>query len=204
MNVSFYPAEQWIPRVSWIPNTHYSGVYGLLKLILPEALSSVDKVLVLDTDVTFLEDVVKLWKILEEFEEMNMLGLVENQSDWYVRTLSYGSRPWPAQGRGFNTGIMLMNLRRLRLRKFADMWQSTTRQVLEDIPETRLADQDIINAVIKIYPSIVFIIECTWNIQLSDHTLSEFCYGDGQKINVGDKIFTIRKSIDEIFFKFIS
>ncbi|XP_043266757.1 LARGE xylosyl- and glucuronyltransferase 2-like isoform X2 [Venturia canescens] len=184
VNVSFYAAEKWIPRVSWIPNTHYSGVYGLLKLTLPEALSSVERVLVLDTDVTFLEDVRKLWEYFEEFEEVNLVGLVENQSDWYVRTLSYGSRPWPAQGRGFNTGIMLMDLSRLRLRKFAEMWQQTTKQVLEDIPETRLADQDIINAIIKRYPSIVYILECTWNIQLSDHTLSESCYGDGQKINI--------------------
>ena len=41
-------------QVSWIPNKHYSGVYGLMKLTLPKTLpESLEKVIVLDTDVTF-------------------------------------------------------------------------------------------------------------------------------------------------------
>lgn len=45
-----------------VPNKHYSGVYGLLKLTLPRALpSSLEKVIVLDTDVTFATDISELW-----------------------------------------------------------------------------------------------------------------------------------------------
>lgn len=33
-----------------------------------------------------------------------VLGLVENQSDWYLGNLWKNHRPWPALGRGFNTG----------------------------------------------------------------------------------------------------
>lgn len=33
-----------------------------------------------------------------------MIGLVENQSDWYLGNLWRNHRPWPALGRGFNTG----------------------------------------------------------------------------------------------------
>ena len=41
-------------QVAWIPNKHYSGVYGLMKLTLPKTLpASLEKVIVLDTDVTF-------------------------------------------------------------------------------------------------------------------------------------------------------
>ena len=32
------------------------------------------------------------------------IGLVENQSDWYLGNLWKNHRPWPALGRGFNTG----------------------------------------------------------------------------------------------------
>ena len=32
------------------------------------------------------------------------IGLVENQSDWYLGNLWRNHRPWPALGRGFNTG----------------------------------------------------------------------------------------------------
>lgn len=183
VNVTFYGAEAWMPKVSWIPNTHYSGVYGLLKLILPDALRE-DKVLVLDTDVTVMSDVYSLWKMFESFSAVQTLGLVENQSNWYVKALSYGQRPWPALGRGFNSGVMLMHLRRLRDRKFASSWESVTKRVLGYIPETSLADQDVINAMINEQPNIVHRIECTWNIQLSDHTLSDTCYRDINRINV--------------------
>ena len=33
--------------------------------------------------------------------------------------------------------------------------------------------QDIINSVIKQHPHIHYIIPCYWNVQLSEHTLSE-------------------------------
>lgn len=183
VNVTFYGAEVWMPKVSWIPNTHYSGVYGLLKLILPDAIQE-DKILVLDTDVTVMSDVYSLWKMFESFSTVEILGLIENQSNWYVKALSYGQRPWPALGRGFNTGVMMMHLRRLRDRKFASLWESVTKRVLGYIPETSLADQDVINAVINEQPNIVHEIDCTWNIQLSDHTISDTCYRDTNRINV--------------------
>ena len=183
MTISYYKAENWIPRVSWVPNKHYSGVYGLLKLILPEVVNE-SKILVFDTDVTILNDVGLLWRLLNDFNEDQLLGLVENQSNWYTKQLSYDKRSWPALGKGFNTGVMLMNLQRLRERNFTQMWETTAKRVLEIMFETILADQDIINAVIKEYPNIVYRIDCTWNIQLSDHTLSKACYADANRLNV--------------------
>lgn len=181
--VSYYPTERWVPKVSWIPNKHYSGVYGLLKLILPEAIAE-SKVLILDTDVTILNDVSVLWKVFEKFTSNQTLGLAENQSRWYLKSLSYGQQPWPALGRGFNSGVMLMHLQRLRARRFKELWVNTTKRILNYIKDTRLADQDIINAVIKDHPDIIFKIDCTWNVQLSDHTTSESCYQGGDRLNV--------------------
>lgn len=64
VEVSFYLADNVVPEVSWIPNKHYSGVYGLLKLTLPKALpSTMQKVIVLDTDVTFATDIAQLWAL---------------------------------------------------------------------------------------------------------------------------------------------
>ena len=38
---------------------------------------------------------------------------VENQSNWYIPgKLWKNHRPWPAIGRGFNTGVILMDLAR--------------------------------------------------------------------------------------------
>lgn len=158
-------------------------MYGLLKLVLPDAIPE-KNLIVLDTDVTILNDISLLWKLFEQFNGEQVLGLVENQSDWYVKSTVYNVRPWPALGRGYNTGIMLMDLHRLRAKKFSKLWENTTLYVLKDIFETSLADQDIINAVIKNNTNFVFTINCAWNVQLSDHALSESCYNSTNQINV--------------------
>lgn len=55
-------------EVSWIPNKHYSGIYGLMKLTLTKALpSDLSKVIVLDTDITFATDIAELWGIFRKF-----------------------------------------------------------------------------------------------------------------------------------------
>lgn len=68
VNFSFYSADNLTSDVAWIPNKHYSGVYGLLKLTLPKALpQSVEKVIVFDCDVTFSADVADLWSVFSLF-----------------------------------------------------------------------------------------------------------------------------------------
>jgi len=55
-------------EVSWIPNKHYSGVYGLMKLTLTKALpGQLARVIVLDTDITFATDIAELWGIFRKF-----------------------------------------------------------------------------------------------------------------------------------------
>lgn len=65
------------PEVSWIPNKHYSGIYGLMKLTLTKALpSNLSKVIVLDTDITFATDIAELWAVFGKFsgEDRVVLG----------------------------------------------------------------------------------------------------------------------------------
>ncbi len=62
----FYPSENMVNDFNWIPNKHYSGIYGLLKLTLPKILPpSLQKVIVLDTDVTLATDIARLWQFFE-------------------------------------------------------------------------------------------------------------------------------------------
>ncbi|MEQ2263685.1 LARGE xylosyl- and glucuronyltransferase 2, partial [Xenotaenia resolanae] len=73
VHVSFYDAEELKSEVSWIPNKHYSGIYGLMKLTLTKALpSDLAKVIVLDTDITFATDIAELWGIFKKFTGENM------------------------------------------------------------------------------------------------------------------------------------
>ncbi|XP_064432627.1 xylosyl- and glucuronyltransferase LARGE2 isoform X4 [Mirounga angustirostris] len=185
VRVSFYDAEELKPQVSWIPNKHYSGLYGLMKLVLPAALPpELARVIVLDTDITFASDIAELWALFAHFSDEQVIGLVENQSDWYLGNLWRNHRPWPALGRGFNTGVILLRLDRLRQAGWGQMWKLTATRELLTLPATSLADQDIFNAVIKEHPGLVQPLPCVWNVQLSDHTLAERCYSEASDLKV--------------------
>ncbi|KAM4617649.1 xylosyl- and glucuronyltransferase LARGE2 isoform 1-T4 [Discoglossus pictus] len=185
LHISFYNASELKPEVSWIPNKHYSGIYGLLKLTLTKALpSNLSKVIVLDTDITFATDIAELWSIFRKFTGQQVLGLVENQSDWYLGNLWKNHKPWPALGRGFNTGVILLLLDELRKIGWEEMWRLTAERELMSMLSTSLADQDIFNAVIKGSPSLVYPLPCYWNVQLSDHTRSEQCYSELSDLKV--------------------
>ncbi|XP_041839510.1 LARGE xylosyl- and glucuronyltransferase 2 [Melanotaenia boesemani] len=185
VQVSFYDADELKSEVSWIPNKHYSGIYGLMKLTLTKALpADLAKVIVLDTDITFATDIAELWGIFRKFTDKQVIGLVENQSDWYLGNLWKNHKPWPALGRGFNTGVILLYLERLRRISWEQMWRLTAERELMSMLSTSLADQDIFNAFIKQNPVLVHQLPCFWNVQLSDHTRSEQCYTEVSDLKV--------------------
>ena len=66
---------------------------------------------------------------------------MENQSDWYKGSLWTDHRPWPAIGRGYNTGVILMNLERMRKHNFQQKWRLVAEKYLVSYYATQLADQ---------------------------------------------------------------
>ena len=86
----------------------------------------------------------KLWALFGKFGDTEAaLGLVENQSDWYIPgKLWKGHSPWPALGRGFNTGVILMSLKKLRLDwHWSTLWRQVAEKELTTLFLTALADQ---------------------------------------------------------------
>ncbi|KFO18427.1 Glycosyltransferase-like protein LARGE1 [Fukomys damarensis] len=72
----FDPAEP--SEVSWIPNKHYSGIYGLMKLVLTKTLpADLERVIVLDTDITFATDIAELWAVFHKFKVPHRPGWTE-------------------------------------------------------------------------------------------------------------------------------
>nr|XP_002128775.1 LARGE xylosyl- and glucuronyltransferase 2-like [Ciona intestinalis] len=175
--VSFYQASDFIDEVSWIPNKHYSGVYGLMKLTILTVLpANVGKIIVLDTDLIFAHDVTEIWQYFDKFGENEAIGLVENQSDWYLGTLWENYTPWPAIGRGFNTGLILLDCMKLRAIEWQSKWKEVAQTDLKHFLSTALADQDIINSVLSHNASLLHVLPCYWNLQLSDHMRMDLCY----------------------------
>ncbi|OQV20059.1 Glycosyltransferase-like protein LARGE2 [Hypsibius exemplaris] len=177
LSVSYYLTDKVKSFIDWIPNKHYSGVYGLMKLVLPHILpEDLYHVVVLDTDIVFASDVAELWRLFEGFSDQQALGLVENQSDWYLGGIWKNYKPWPAKGRGYNTGVILMDLPKLRALNWMAVWKRVTERDLPIMQSTALADQDIFNSVLKDFPEMVYDLPCTYNAQLSDHSKSkELC-----------------------------
>ncbi|KAJ7425827.1 glycosyltransferase-like protein LARGE1 [Willisornis vidua] len=69
VRIDFYDADELKSEVSWIPNKHYSGIYGLMKLVLTKTLpSNLERVIVLDTDITFATDIAELWAVFHKFK----------------------------------------------------------------------------------------------------------------------------------------
>uniref|UniRef100_A0A8C9J929 LARGE xylosyl- and glucuronyltransferase 1 n=1 Tax=Panthera tigris altaica TaxID=74533 RepID=A0A8C9J929_PANTA len=194
--------QTWIvSEVSWIPNKHYSGIYGLMKLVLTKTLpANLERVIVLDTDITFATDIAELWAVFHKFKGQQVLGLVENQSDWYLGNLWKNHRPWPALGRGYNTGVILLLLDKLRKMKWEQMWRLTAERELMGMLSTSLADQDIFNAVIKQNPFLVYQLPCFWNVQLSDHTRSEQCYRDVSDLKLQKQLSELDE--DDLCYEF--
>eukprot|EP00055_Hartaetosiga_balthica_P002897 m.139783 g.139783 ORF g.139783 m.139783 type:complete len:902 (+) comp24558_c0_seq1:59-2764(+) len=174
--LSFYNGNNHLHEISWIHNRHYSGQFPLLKLLLTQILSNtIPKVISLDIDLLFRDDIKKLWSLFNKFAPDELIGIVENQSDWYSSPGMVVDNPWPAPGpRGVNTGLMLLHLQKMRERNWKNVWSDTVRAVFDNpklnIDGTDLADQDVINAVLKEHPSWSLYLSCVWNFQLSDHS----------------------------------
>ncbi|KAH8861374.1 LARGE xylosyl- and glucuronyltransferase 2 [Schistosoma japonicum] len=174
IDVYFYQLELYLHKVSWIPSTHYSGLFGLTKLLIPEILpKSVKKVIHLDVDLLVNSDLLELWTHFDLFNSSQMIGLVANQSPWYLRKTN--RIVWPAWGPGYNTGVMLLDLVRLREFHWSEHWYRTTKSALLYIPYAMLADQDIINTALVEIPSIIYELPCEWNVQLTSYMNTQLC-----------------------------
>uniref|UniRef100_A0A8C7UL85 LARGE xylosyl- and glucuronyltransferase 2 n=1 Tax=Oncorhynchus mykiss TaxID=8022 RepID=A0A8C7UL85_ONCMY len=125
-----------------------------------------------------------LGKTMKSSDTSQGLETILNQSDWYLGNLWKNHKPWPALGRGFNTGVILLYLERLRRIGWEQMWRLTAERELMSMLSTSLADQDIFNAFIKQNPVLVHQLPCFWNVQLSDHTRSEQCYTEVSDLKV--------------------
>ena len=163
-------------------NLHYSGVPAMLKLMYDRILPpNVEKAIALDLDVLVLNDLVELWQHDAKWEEGSFFAMVEEQSEWYANPLLtktswlggandfHNSYRWPHLGRGFNTGVILMNLKRMREAKEAwkSLWTRSYQAVLLQHPrwKLQLGDQDVFNACINDHPAIVTTLPCGWNLQ---------------------------------------
>lgn len=137
------------------------------RLFLPTLLNDTDSVLYMDTDTLFLSPPELIW---DEFRNMNssqLAALSPEHEDpnvgWYNRFAKH-----PFYGKlGVNSGVMLMNLTRMRNFRW-------TEYVVPIFKEYQLkitwGDQDIINIIFHYHPERLYVYSCRYNYR-PDHCM---------------------------------
>ena len=109
-----------------------------LRLLLPELLPELDRIIYLDCDIIVRQDLARLWRETELGD--NYLGVVfeaaiEGQAE---RFRALGCDP----DRYFNSGFLLMNLAQMRAEKVSEKLLEACR-----VPYLEFPDQDALNQV---------------------------------------------------------
>ncbi|KAL0491553.1 glycosyltransferase-like protein [Acrasis kona] len=149
----------------------------LVEKTLAAQLPNVEKVIQLDGDVVVVDDIGQLWKLFDDFKKDQFFGLVPEFNPMYdlKDQHKYHGKQDCIHGvkhlgqTGFNTGVFLMDLHKMRSRN----WWDAMMKVADDTKDCQrpMQDQDILNEYIYRDDKIINVLPYQWNMQL-------FCFAD--------------------------
>lgn len=121
----------------------------------------------MDSDTLFLSPVGEIWELFHNFNNTQFAGMAAEHQDrnsgWYNR---FARHPY-YEPLGVNSGVMLMNLTRMREFK----WQE---HILPIFQQYRLqlvwGDQDIINILFHFHRDKLYVFPCQFNYR-ADHCM---------------------------------
>jgi lipopolysaccharide biosynthesis glycosyltransferase len=133
------------------------------RLFFPELIQGTDRVIYIDTDVLFLSSIDDIWAHFNDFSSEHLAALApELESDNISRYKRDARHPYVAQ-RGINSGVMLMDLARMRKTKWLEeIIQLSAEYSTAGIP---WGDQDLINIYFHEHPKQLYTYSCLWNYQ---------------------------------------
>ncbi len=135
-----------------IPNgTHFSEA-NYFRLVLPNLLPFLDKVIYLDSDTLVLGDIQELWKI--DVTNFYLAAVNSLNSKKNILRLKISSSQY------INSGVMLMNLKKMRNDKVSDAFLSLIKNTNIKLLNV---DQDVINLSLD---KGVKLISRKWNLEL--------------------------------------
>lgn len=157
------------------------------RLFLPAILKNHDSVLYIDTDVLFISPVEQMW---EHFSLMNsnQIAAMSYESEDFSNSWYHRFAKHPYYGRyGLNSGVMLMNLTRMRQFDWIAKLEPTLIKYRSKIV---WGDQDIINIIFHSNEEKLFLFGCNWNYRPDHCIYSSVCKPaetDGIKIIHGNR-----------------
>ncbi|XP_047390957.1 glucoside xylosyltransferase 2 isoform X3 [Sciurus carolinensis] len=141
-------------------------------------LKDVDSLLYVDTDVLFLRPVDDIWKLLRQFNSTQLAAMAPEHEipkiGWYSR---FARHPFYGSA-GVNSGVMLMNLTRIRSAQFKNSMTPTGlawEDMLYPLYQTyknaiTWGDQDLLNIIFYFNPERLYVFPCQWNYR-PDHCM---------------------------------
>ncbi|ESO85785.1 hypothetical protein LOTGIDRAFT_130505 [Lottia gigantea] len=137
------------------------------RLFVPQILTDVDSLIYVDSDVLFISSIDQLYHHFTLFNSTQLAGFTLESEDlatgWYNR---FARHPYYGVV-GVNSGVMLMNLTRLRQSQFLS---SVKRYYDEYHLKLTWGDQDLINIYFHYFPHQIFILSCEYNYR-ADHCM---------------------------------
>ncbi|CAI2731848.1 unnamed protein product [Schistosoma spindalis] len=142
----------------------------MIPTILP---STISKVIVLDIDILLNTDIIELWNHFEYFKETQSIGIGLEQNPYFQEVMTRLESNW--KGYGYNSGVLLLDLSKLRSTDWNHLWLGLTRRAIERQGYLTTGEQDTINLVLFEFNYILHEIPCEWNIQLSGGSAEQRC-----------------------------
>jgi len=145
--------------------TNLFGPCATLRLFFPDMMPDVDSIIYLDTDILVVSDLHNLWKEFDRFTSKQMLGMAQEREDWDGKVYSYYNNATRIKfpfipPYGINSGVILMNLTRMRDFSFFEKIHLIFKEFHSKI---KLYDQDLLNILGYFNPDIVYRLNCSFN-----------------------------------------
>ncbi|XP_077567279.1 glucoside xylosyltransferase 1 [Stigmatopora nigra] len=146
------------------------------RLFLPLILKEVDSLLYVDTDILFLRPVEDIWAFFRKFNASQLAAMAPEHEEprigWYNR---FARHPYYGST-GVNSGVMLMNMTRLRKTLFKNdmtsvalQWSEMLMPLLQKYKlNITWGDQDLLNIIFHHNPECLYVFPCQWNYR-PDH-----------------------------------
>ncbi|KAM6474643.1 glucoside xylosyltransferase 2 [Liasis olivaceus] len=148
------------------------------RLFLPMILKDVDSLLYVDTDVLFLRPIDDIWGFLRTFNATQLAAMAPEHEipkiGWYSR---FARHPYYGST-GVNSGVMLMNLTRIRNTQFKNnliptglRWEEMLYPLYQKYKNyITWGDQDLLNIIFYFNPECLYLFPCQWNYR-PDHCM---------------------------------
>ena len=133
------------------------------KIFFPDLLPEVEAGISLDTDILLLGDPALLWDRFGLFSPFTSLALAPVDAVYSIKKENPRIPFYGLPGTGLNSGVMLMNLTRLRALPGGG-FTGTVRSIWDEYKgNLPFPDQDIINMVGAQSPYLIQPLPCEWN-----------------------------------------